>query len=566
MVFSRRTLAAVMLLSCVIFAGRGPARSRSAPSRTAPAWAPVRWSTLFTAQDVQHYLTTAAGRRRALAWCRRMGIRQVYLEIFRDGDQVNAAMLRQARTFFLRNGIAADGMVATTELGKPSTGWKIVACYTNAGNQRRLRQIFREGASIFPRILIDDFFFTDCTCSECAAARGNLSWAKYRRQLMLKVSQRDVLAPAHAVNPHVQVVIKFPQWYDQFQNRGYRVASESRLFDGTWIGTETRDPRSVKWDEVQQYRGSLLPGWVRRISGRKLGGGWFDPYGTTPPLYLDQAYQTVLARLPEILLFHYGDLVRPRYRPQARALRLAMPALARLDREIGAAQFLELPAYKPVSSGNDGEPYIYDNFGMLGIPLAMTPRFPQMARMAVFATYGLRDPRFVPELKAFLAAGHTAILTSRLARELAGDPRLPGFRRLLRAAPGPVTTLRARVPGSLNGASMIPLALPRAQAFAGGQVVIVRDADLLAARLAPNAGPALPQPLPAPAAALRRLALADFNLASNAPLRVALYPARRFIVADNFNDRPAAFRVRRGDETLRLIVPAHTATLRRWPK
>ncbi len=551
----------VVLAACLLAPA---ARAQAAAAAQPAAWRPMRWSTLFTAQDVQRDLATPAGRRRALAWCRRMRVRQVYLEIFRNGDQVASGLLQRARAFFLRHGIAADGMVATTDLGKPSTGWHIVACYTNAGNRRHLQEIFRAAAAIFPRILIDDFYFTDCTCSECAAARGKLSWAQYRRKLMLAVSREDVLGPAHAVNPRVRVVIKYPQWYDEFQLRGYRVGAESRLFDGTWIGTETRDPRSRRWGQTQPYRGSLLPGWLARIAPGKLGGGWFDPYGTTPGIYVDQAWQTMLARVPEALLFHYGELAG-RSRAQAAALRRSEAAIERMDREIGAARFEQVPAYKPISSGNDGEPYIYDNIGMLGIPVAMTPRFPQAARIAIFASYGLRDPRFVPELKAFLAAGHTAILTSRLAEELERDPRLPGFTRLAAAALGPAPDRNH--PPARNSPAVASPARPRRQAYGGGSLIIVRDAALKAARLAPTAGPARPRPLPPAAAALRRLALAADGLSTDAPLRVALYPSAAqpgFVAADNFNDQAAAFRVRRGGETLRFQVPAHTAELLRW--
>ncbi len=572
-------LVGICLTACLLVpAARAQAASFAPPPA---AWRPMRWSTLFTAQDVQRYLTTPAGRGAALAFCRRMHIRQVYLEIFRDGDQVSNSLLRSARAFFLRHGIAAGGMVATTDLGKPSTGWKVVACYTHPANRRHLREIFRSAAAIFPRILIDDFFFTDCTCSECAAARARLSkpghlisWAQYRRHLMLAVSRQDVLGPAHAVNPRVRVVIKYPQWYDEFQKRGYRVGAESRLFDGTWIGTETRDPRSRHWGVTQQYRASLLPGWIERIAPGKLGGGWFDPYGTTPPIYLDQAWQTMLARLPEAMLFHYGELVS-HSRPQALALEQAEPAIERMDRQIGAARFTQLPAYKPVSSGNDGEDYIYDNVGMLGIPVKMVPQFPQSAPMAMFATYGLRDAQFVPELKAFLAAGHTAILTSRLAKELAGDPRLPGFTRLERAALG----IPAH-PGAVATAALLPQSRP----YGGGAVIIVPDADLLAARLKPTPPPALrpaslphsraarvrlepalPLPLPPRPAVLRQAVLASFGLSTNAPLRVALYPAPGFVVADNFNDHPASFTIRRGHETLSFrLVPPHTAVLHHW--
>lgn len=42
------------------------------------------WSTLFTAQDVRDHLGTPEGREQALSFCRRMGLKKVYIEAFRD--------------------------------------------------------------------------------------------------------------------------------------------------------------------------------------------------------------------------------------------------------------------------------------------------------------------------------------------------------------------------------------------------------------------------------------------------------------------------------------------------
>ena len=57
--------------------------------------------------------------------------------------------------------------------GKSSTGWKGIACFTDQANQQRLRGEFEFAAGLFDEIMIDDFWFTDCTCPECNAARGD---------------------------------------------------------------------------------------------------------------------------------------------------------------------------------------------------------------------------------------------------------------------------------------------------------------------------------------------------------------------------------------------------------
>ncbi len=136
----------------------------------------VDWSTLFTAQDVRDHLSSEKGRNEALDFCRKMGISKVYVETFRDGYQADAQTLKAARDFFRQSGLKVSGCVTTTGIGKPSTGWDAAVCYTHRANQEKLESIFRFTAGLFDEIMIDDFFFTDCECSECAAAKGSMSW------------------------------------------------------------------------------------------------------------------------------------------------------------------------------------------------------------------------------------------------------------------------------------------------------------------------------------------------------------------------------------------------------
>ncbi len=362
------------------------------------------------------------GVKQALGFCRRMGISKVYIEVFRDGYQADAATLTTARDFFRHAGLQVSGCVTTTGLGKPSTGWKVAACYTNRRNQQHLAEIFRYAAGLFNEIMIDDFFFTDCECSECAAAKGSMSWKQYRDKLMVEMSRKNVLGAARAVNPKVRIILKFPQWYDNFQNRGYVVDKESALYDRIWVGTELRDPSSSQWGHTQEYRGFFLYRWLADVAGAKEGGGWFDPYGTDPTFYLDQAYVTVLAGAPEVMLFHYGELDSDKYRPQAEALadhRRQFDSLAEL-----AGDWDGIPAYKPPNSDPGNEPYIFDQIGMLGIPLLPTAHFPAKARAALFTAHALDDTDFVAELDKFLQGGGTAFVSESLAHRLNADPRL----------------------------------------------------------------------------------------------------------------------------------------------
>ncbi len=481
----------------------------------AAGWA-VDWSTLFTAQDVRDHLATPEGRTEALEFCRRLGLSKVYVEAFRDNYQADEETLKTARDFFRENGLKVSGCVTTTQLGKRSTGWNIVACYTNRANQERLAAIFRFAASLFDEIMIDDFFFTDCECSDCAAARGARSWRPYREKLMLEMSRERVLKPAREVNPKVRIILKFPQWYDNFQNRGYVVDQETALYDRIWVGTETRDPSSDRWGHKQQYEGFFLYRWLSEIGGSKTGGGWFDPYGTDPTLYLDQANVTVLAGAPEVFLFHYGELLS-RFRAQAEALAAHRPELDALGKLVG--DWKGIPAYKPVSSDPGSDSYLFDDVGMLAVPLVPTAHFPEGARMALFTEHTLEDSDFVPKLSRFLAGGGTGLLSESLAHRLHGDPRLP--------ASASIELEKER--------------LLKIVAMAGGRVVVFSkqltqlvhvDNQNRVAQLTPELRRGLE--------ALRAI-VADFTVTSlDAPPRVAVFPMGGRVAVANFTELPVS--------------------------
>jgi hypothetical protein len=482
--------------------------------------AAVEWETLFTAQDVRDHLSDDAGRAQALAFCRRMGISKVYLEAFRDGYQADETTLKTARDFFRQAGLKVSGCVATTGLGKPSTGWNVAACYTKRANQEHLASIFKFAAGIFDEIMIDDFLFTDCECSECAAAKGAMGWSQYREKLMLQMSRENVLGAAKCVNPKVKIILKYPQWYDNFQNRGYVVDKETALYDRIWVGTETRDPSSDQWGHKQQYGGFFLYRWLSEIGGAKTGGGWFDPYGTDPVTYLDQAYVTVLAGAPEVFLFHYGSLISPQYQAQAKAFEEHRPELDELSKMAGG--WTGIPAYKPISSDPGNEPYLFDQIGMLGVPLLPTAHFPAQKRVGLFTVHSLGDTEFVPQLTRFLAAGGTALVTESLAHRLNLDPRLTPNNRV---------------------------ELPKGKLFdtfeEGDGEIVVFSESLAKLTYVDNQNK-VAQPTEAEREALESLrkVVADFTVTSfDAPPRVAIFPMGDRAAVVNFTELPIACRL-----------------------
>jgi hypothetical protein len=397
-----------------------------------------RFSTLFTAQDVRDRLATEDTVKAAISWCKQTGVTKVYIETFRDGYRAPQVLLERARDRFRAESFAVSGCVTTTGIGKRSTGWNPISCYTDASTQEKVREIFEYTAALFDEIMIDDFWFTDCTCKECTVARTSRtvtvggrqyavagdSWQDYRCELMVRLSDADILQPARRVSPRVKVIIKYPQWYDRFQERGYDVVRETANFDCIWVGTETRDYDDKRWGGTVQYEAYFLMRWLGRLGGEKCGGGWYDPYGTTEKTYLEQARKTILAGARESLLFCYSSLQQNTGPANIAALRANLSELLAVAEQVRKRQIVGVAAYKPPSSSPGDEPRVFDFVGMLGLPLVPCHTFPADAQAAFFSLHALQDPRLAEQLSAYIASGKPVLLTDGLAKRLAGKMRL----------------------------------------------------------------------------------------------------------------------------------------------
>jgi hypothetical protein len=378
----------------------------------------LRIATLFSAQDVRDRLSTDKGIDDAIDWCKKTGVTHAFIESFRGGYTAERKALEHARDRFRAAGFDVSGCVTTTKVGKDSTGWTDIACYTDEPTQKHTQEIFEYAASMFDEIMIDDFWFTDCRCEECQKARGDKSWPQYHCDLMVKVSRERALKPAKAVNPNVKIIIKYPQWYDQFHNRGYEVVQETADFDRIWVGTETRDYADKRWGGDVQYKGYYLMRWLGVIGGAKCGGGWFDPFGTHEATYVEQARQTVLADAKEMLLFCYGALLRGTGPANVEKLRTEVPSLFKLAKLVRNQPLQGIAAPKPPNSDAFDEQYVCDFAGMLGLPLTPTNEIRTDVKAAFLPVHAMKDGQWQSKLGTMLSAGTPVLVTDGLARKL----------------------------------------------------------------------------------------------------------------------------------------------------
>ena len=478
-----------MAMFCLYGAAPTPARGAGGSGEPTDLWSLARsasqahrFSTLFTAQDVRDRLNTDEGIDAAIDWCKRTAVTKVYVETFRDGYQAERPTLQHAKERLAAAGLVVSGCVTPPKVGKPSTGWGgLISCYTDQKAQERIQRIFEFTAGIFDEIMIDDFWFTDCACPECEAARRAKTvtvgphtypvtgdtWEDYRSELMVRVSRDRVLGVAKRVNPKARLIIKYPQWYDNFHERGYEVVRETADFDVIWVGTETRDYQDKRWGGTVQYEAYFIMRWLGGIGGAKCGGGWFDWLGTTQRTYVEQARQTVLGGARESMLFCYGGLQGSTGPKNIEALRPNLPELLAVAQEVGRRPIIGIAAYKPPNSHPEGEARVFDFVGMLGLPLAPCHEFPADAPAALFSVHALRDADLAAKLSAFIATGKPVLITDGLAKALAGkvDLAKPNVqvlavkgqpKALLQLSENDLNALRAPLLGALKASLLAP--------------------------------------------------------------------------------------------------------------
>jgi hypothetical protein len=345
------------------------------------------------------------------AIARNVKIGHVYLETHRDRVVAEESTLLAAKAFFEERGIGVSGGITVT-VSEPNRFQTF--CYTDPELRRALAELAAYTARIFGDFILDDFFFTNCKCSSCIAAKGERSWTEFRRALMAQAAQELVLAPAKAANPRAKATIKYPNWYEHFPALGFDLEAGPELFDAIYTGTETRD-QSHGHQHLQPYESYEAFRYYENIAPGRNGGGWVDPFGIAKlERYAEQLALTLLAKAPEVTLFDFGNLASdPRLPPAAGAAFEAVDAvLGDLGEPVGLA------ACKPLNSL--GEDYLHNYLGTIGIPIEMRPDFPADASAVLVTEASAADPDLVAKMKERLMAGGRVVATSGLYEALVG--------------------------------------------------------------------------------------------------------------------------------------------------
>jgi len=370
---------------------------------------------------------------------------KIYLETHRDLLIVDEATLEKAIKFFRERGMEVAGGITYTvnEMNNFET-----FCYSNPEHRQKVQEIAAYTARFFDEFILDDFFFTSCKCDLCIEAKKDQSWTAFRLELMKNAAVDLVINPAKAVHPDVEVVIKYPNWYEHFQGLGFNLEEEPALFDGLYTGTETRNRDGNQ--HLQQYHGYTVFRYFENLKPGQNRGGWVDTGGSNPlDRYAEQLWLTLFARAPEITLFDFRQMILPidersrgawqgtgtsfdfdelmqpmvledgsTFTPKNMS-RAAGLALEEVDKVLGSLGEPEgIKSYKPFHS--TGEDYLQSYLGMIGIPIEIVPEFPKGEEMVLLTESAKFDPAIVSKIEKQLRQGKKVTITSGLYKALQG--------------------------------------------------------------------------------------------------------------------------------------------------
>ncbi len=387
---------------------------------------------------------------------------KVYIEGYRDNHFASDAEIEAVKRQFRAKGIEVAGGVTLAAGG--FDGQFMTFDYESPKDRDTCRRAMELMARHFDHVILDDFTFYTSKSDADIKAKGVRTWTDYRLATMRKVSKELIIDPARAVNRNVRIVIKYPNWYEHFEGLGFDLAQQPEMFDGIYAGTETRDP--VITDQLlQQYESYNIIRYYEtlRKDGRN-GGGWVDTYSIRyVDRYAEQLWDTMLAKAPEITLFNWHPAAQDTpaeagERPWAKedtsfnwdrivadwkaahpdakappgwglaagaALKQIDVVLDQLGKPTG------IPTYRPANSSS-AEDFLPNYLGNVGIPIALTARFPQDAQTILLTQASAADPDILNKVKRQLRAGKVVFVTSGFVKATQDPKRKDrGFQDLL---------------------------------------------------------------------------------------------------------------------------------------
>ena len=243
-------------------------------------------------------------------------------------------------------------------------------------------------------------------------------WARFSTELLSRVSREFVVKPFGEAGGR-KLVLKVAEWREDFYVRGLFLPEVAEVFDGVYVGTESRE-------RVNSYGSHYITLLVKELAGR-VGGVWFDTYdglgwarSVSVETYVEQLLASFTPLPPELTLFNLEDLLHSTREPHVSALeRHVQPLREALAEVKGEPLGLLRPALQPPFSPVEDR-YVEDYIGSIGIPLKPARKIPEGSCVLLTAKeVGLLD------LAELAGKAKLILLTSgavrRILRSDAGD-------------------------------------------------------------------------------------------------------------------------------------------------
>ncbi len=391
------------------------------------------------------------------ALSKQIKIDKVYIETFRSLNRMPEEQIEPLKKFFTDRGVeVAGGMTLVYN----DSNQFVTFDYEDAQQRDLVKDVSEMTARHFNEIILDDFFFYNTKSDADIKAKGDKTWSDYRVETMQNIAKNFVVGPAHAVNPKVKMVIKYPNWYEHFQGSGFDLDKEPGIFDGIYTGTETRDSLRTE-QHLQPYESYQIIRYFDNIKPGGNGGGWVDTFQVpNADRYAEELWDTVFAKPPEMMLFNWGgiqqnmamgqrawadqhtsldydDMVKnappaaaagaggrggfggAAAGPSVPAAEIAGYALRQADQvvhQLGTP--MGIASYRPPHGV--GEDFLHNFLGMIGLPIDLHPTYPADAHTILLTADAAGDADLVKKIKDSLSQGKNVVITSGLVKALQG--------------------------------------------------------------------------------------------------------------------------------------------------
>lgn len=368
------------------------------------------FSLFFTAFDVRDY-----GNKidKFIKIFSPLNLKKVYLETYRDGFFTDVNLVINTKKILEKKGFKVSGAVTTTHLSDKINFNEILSpasCYMDKNTRKKLKEIFSKTSKIFDEIIIDDWFFTLCRCSDCINAKGKKNWSEFRCLLLYDIAKKYIIEPAKKINQKVNIILKLPQWYEDFHKSGYDLNRLLPIFDEIAVGTETRDFKKQNYLPVH---GTLLFKYIKNLAHSKVKKAWFDIYLCDEKIFSEQAYQSVLAGAEELILFCAGVLPQKNNRKIVENL---IKDTNKIDRLSGFSKIFSVPILRKANT--EGDYKLHQYFLMMGIPAYLVNNIDVTEKIVILTAQSEDKRNYKKIFLKLLNMKKNIVMTISVAEEL----------------------------------------------------------------------------------------------------------------------------------------------------